>query len=360
MGRSISYRPELDGLRGFAAIIVVISHASNVSGLWGALLGEGGGQLGVMLFFILSGFLMGSIYLPRRCSTKEGIAYAGHRIARVVPLFYFVVILSLVLTLLGSYLRQDLSFYPISLSNVLTHLAFVRGESALWTIPVEVQFYVIFVALWWLSRGSIWPILLALCPCLAVYGFIGDAPPYWQIFLLFAGFFLTGMVVSIVCREAKIVHASLVWSAAFIVALAGLICLFPNVGHLIGLTLTTRWQNPAYLIVCAALFVTVLYAPIARYVFGNRLMIFAGAISYSIYLLHLPLLTYLGRALSPTQWPLSFTALGLATTVVLATASYRWVEAPARRTVRAWFSSGEGSTRHPPTQAAAAPVRSDI
>lgn len=53
------YRPELDGLRGLAAYIVLVSHASNMTGLWGTLLGNGAGQFGVMLFFVLSGFLMG-------------------------------------------------------------------------------------------------------------------------------------------------------------------------------------------------------------------------------------------------------------------------------------------------------------
>src|SRR5580704_17034654 len=91
-----AHRPELDGLRGLAAYVVVVSHISNESNLWNGLLGRGGGQLGVMLFFVLSGYLMGALYLDRPFRAGEVWAYAVRRIARVVPLFYVVVTLALV------------------------------------------------------------------------------------------------------------------------------------------------------------------------------------------------------------------------------------------------------------------------
>jgi hypothetical protein len=43
---------KLNSLRGLAALIVVISHFSNHSHLFNGMLGQGAGQLGVMLFFI--------------------------------------------------------------------------------------------------------------------------------------------------------------------------------------------------------------------------------------------------------------------------------------------------------------------
>ena len=43
-------------------MIVVLSHYSNESGIWGGYLGQGAGQLGVMLFFLLSYFLMAHLY----------------------------------------------------------------------------------------------------------------------------------------------------------------------------------------------------------------------------------------------------------------------------------------------------------
>ena len=43
--------PSSDGLRGIAALIVVISHYSNETGVSDGILGWGGGKIGVMLFF---------------------------------------------------------------------------------------------------------------------------------------------------------------------------------------------------------------------------------------------------------------------------------------------------------------------
>ena len=84
-------RRELDGLRGLAAFIVLVSHVSNRTGLWGNLLGHGGGRIGVMIFFCLSGYLMGTLYLSSPFRPVEVWRYALHRFARVAPLYYLVV-----------------------------------------------------------------------------------------------------------------------------------------------------------------------------------------------------------------------------------------------------------------------------
>ena len=52
--RSISYRPEIDGLRALAVLPVLFFHAD---------LGFSGGFVGVDVFFVISGFLIGSLYL---------------------------------------------------------------------------------------------------------------------------------------------------------------------------------------------------------------------------------------------------------------------------------------------------------
>ncbi|TIW24509.1 MAG: acyltransferase, partial [Mesorhizobium sp.] len=53
----------LDGLRGLAALLVVAGHLCNVLGVLPGIFGAGGAQVGVQLFFCLSGFLMGMLYL---------------------------------------------------------------------------------------------------------------------------------------------------------------------------------------------------------------------------------------------------------------------------------------------------------
>jgi peptidoglycan/LPS O-acetylase OafA/YrhL len=57
---------KLNSLRGLAALIVLVSHYSNESGLLGRALGIGAGQFGVMIFFPLSSFLISYLYLDRQ------------------------------------------------------------------------------------------------------------------------------------------------------------------------------------------------------------------------------------------------------------------------------------------------------
>ena len=87
----------LNTLRGIAALIVVISHFSNTSGLWGKVLGQGAGQFGVMLFFLLSGFLMSHLYWEREPTSRTQLFYAVSRVARVIPLYLVVVFFSFII-----------------------------------------------------------------------------------------------------------------------------------------------------------------------------------------------------------------------------------------------------------------------
>lgn len=333
------HRPELDGLRGLAAYIVVVSHASNMSGLWGNLLGEGAGQIGVMLFFVLSGYLIGSIYLPRRLTGQNILDYARHRIARVLPLFYFVVTSALVLGSIGTIVGGDFSIYPIDLNNAIEHYLLLRGVSSLWTIPVEIQFYVIFIGLWWLVtklKPLVWTVIAAACIVLYAGSLAGmfEPPP----FAFYASFFLVGILVSMANWKTPAHRHVVLWSIALAVALAALLCLFPNVGKFIGVSFAQRWQQPAYLVVVTTVFVSSLHAPLARTLFANTVMIFSGKVSYSIYLLHLPVLVYLDRFYGAPKWPLTFAITGMAITILMATMSYHLIESPARTLINGLFS----------------------
>jgi peptidoglycan/LPS O-acetylase OafA/YrhL len=133
--------PALDGLRGFAAFLVVISHFSNRTDLLGGMFGSGGGQLGVMIFFLISGFLMGRLYMEDPFDRAALRAFAQKRIARVIPLYLFMIAISAAASLgLGS----ESPLYPVTRANLVGHLLFLHGVWALWTIPVEIHFYLLF------------------------------------------------------------------------------------------------------------------------------------------------------------------------------------------------------------------------
>src|SRR5271155_4709859 len=68
--------PALDGLRGFACLLVLFSHAG-----WAGLCPRLpiAGHLGVMVFFTLSGFLMAYLYMPGRLSMRYWLAFLLRR-----------------------------------------------------------------------------------------------------------------------------------------------------------------------------------------------------------------------------------------------------------------------------------------
>src|ERR1044071_2250504 len=128
----------LDGLRGLAAMIVYLSHVSNASGLMGAVLGHGDGQIGVVIFFVLSGFLMGHLYLDLAPSARNVGCFLVRRLARVAPLYVVLVVASFLVIMLVP--PGPLWVYPInSPGRLFEHLALLRGRDVLWSVVAEIN-----------------------------------------------------------------------------------------------------------------------------------------------------------------------------------------------------------------------------
>ena len=132
---------KLNTLRGLAALIVFVTHFSDITNWLGGVLGGGSGAYGVMLFFLLSGFLMSYLYLDRGFNKVNVKGYLLARAGRVLPLYLVVVLSSYYLTQAGS----DFLYNIPDFNALLGHLLFLHGESVLWSIPPEIQFYFIFL-----------------------------------------------------------------------------------------------------------------------------------------------------------------------------------------------------------------------
>jgi len=170
--RDIGTIAPVDGLRGIAALCVVAFHfvvvrsAAGIGDPWIAALARvpaldaivRNGYLGVDLFFLLSGFLLAA---PWYVHARAGSAAPGtgrfyrRRIRRIVPAYYLqlVFLFALVLPLLHGrkYWRSDLY---VDLWNAAAHALFLQNTSpltsgslgangALWTLAVEAQFYLL-------------------------------------------------------------------------------------------------------------------------------------------------------------------------------------------------------------------------
>jgi peptidoglycan/LPS O-acetylase OafA/YrhL len=153
-----TYMPQLDGLRFFAVMAVVVAHNWDPSlGPW-ILNRVNLGGLGVGLFFVLSGFLITGILLQgRRLDDSRPRSrlffmrqFYARRFLRIFPVYYAVLI---GITILGSERSQVLPWLFTYTTNIYIwhHLTFIRF-SHFWTLAVEEQFYLV------------WPLLLLFLP----------------------------------------------------------------------------------------------------------------------------------------------------------------------------------------------------
>jgi peptidoglycan/LPS O-acetylase OafA/YrhL len=152
----LGYRPELDGLRAVAVVLVFIAHIGFV---WPSINEKvlPGSFQGVDLFFVLSGFLLTSLLLEERERTG-GFSFRGfyrRRALRLLPALLFILVVNL------AYQAQQrlplwptfkayffIVFYISNWATVIGNpfiLTFTWGH--MWSLAVEEQYYVIFFPL---------------------------------------------------------------------------------------------------------------------------------------------------------------------------------------------------------------------
>jgi len=288
----------------------------------------------VMIFFLISGFLMGRLYMPGRWDRANVGDYVRKRIARVFPLYLTVVVLS---ALAFDRLGLESPLYAITRENLVDHLLFREGVSVLWTIPIEVQFYALFIGIWWaFSRlGARTTAGLLLVTALLSYGPLTERFPF-RTLPHHLHYFLLGVYVSIVAPADLMAHARRRWDALFVAALVAMVLAMPKVSLAVfGVSLGRLWMSAVPIAILTALLWSCLRSPLAIQILGGRIGRFFGDVSYSVYLLHIPVLRLLR-----THDPLSESApelflVFLAVLMALSFLSYRVLEAPARRGINA-------------------------
>jgi peptidoglycan/LPS O-acetylase OafA/YrhL len=172
-GARVGHLAQLDGLRAFAVLGVLVSHYMHETPRLGTL-----GSWGVRLFFVLSGYLITAILLDcrRAIDAGQGVAltlrqFYARRFLRIFPLYYAAIA--------GAWLagvaeaRTHLWWHLAYLSNVL----FARTQawhhpfSHFWSLAVEEQFYLV------------WPPVILLLPRRLLVPAIGlavAAAPAWR------------------------------------------------------------------------------------------------------------------------------------------------------------------------------------
>jgi peptidoglycan/LPS O-acetylase OafA/YrhL len=155
--------PELDGLRGLAILLVILCHYVQDGGPIGMRYslvrraGEviGQGTIGVDLFFILSGFLIGGILLNSRSSPKYYSTFYIRRFFRIIPIYYsWLILFGLVMLAAkkwGIAGGADFTTFTPYWAYFIFIQNYFQGSTAiqafwlvpLWSLAVEEQFYLL-------------------------------------------------------------------------------------------------------------------------------------------------------------------------------------------------------------------------
>lgn len=165
--------PNLNALRAIAALLVLIHHAEQfkdvfkLDNYWNIPFIQVIGKLGVVLFFVLSGFLITYLLVNEEKLTKKKInvkSFYIRRILRIWPLYYLIIFLSYFIFPYLDILSVDnisteilsiktFLLYIFMLPNmVLSNFGVVPYASQAWSIGTEEQFYLIWPLLFILFR----------------------------------------------------------------------------------------------------------------------------------------------------------------------------------------------------------------
>ncbi|MGV3720146.1 MAG: acyltransferase family protein [Actinomycetota bacterium] len=345
--RSNDRIPGLDGLRGLAALTVLLSHmANNKLYLLPGLDFSGMGKPAVYLFFVLSSFLLTTQLWSRQPeelrNSRFWLAYLLGRTVRIWPLFLLYVAAGLITTQFGApILHGDGLPEPFDLREAVDALTLRRvSGSILWTVLVEFKFYLmlplIVGVLVFGLRKAVWWCLLALALA-AVACFLAiphDLEPLTP--LPFLGIFLTGMFGAVLHTQLQALPLERwrrCFEAASWLSATLFVCLIPSVAsRLLGMPVPTEYLRYAFGSFSALWLMLILGmlhgSGETRRLLERKTLIRLGTISYGLYLCHMSILKIVVWPRIPL--PVGSRAwLGLAGALVLAALLFRLVEAPA-------------------------------
>ena len=336
---TVEFRPDIEGLRGIAILLVLLFHAG--------LPWTPGGFVGVDVFFVISGFLItGKLW--RESQQPGGLSitkFYAWRIRRLLPAaLVAVAVIALVGLLLAapldrSELAADGAASALSIANMrfigsVDYFAATTSPSPFlhfWSLSVEEQFYLVWPALIVLltwrggsSRRLIVALLIGVVASFALSIWLTDASPARAFYLLPTRVWQLGVggllaLVGVMGTSRR--AGALAWAGLAAVAVAG-----------VALTAEIPYPGLAALLPTAGA-VALLYGGAApsgpvRLLAAAPLR-FLGKISYSLYLWHWPLLVlplmFLERALTGVE-----VVASVAAAIGVSWLSWRFVEQPFR------------------------------
>ena len=359
--------PQLDGIRGVAILLVVIFHYS--AGSWGgaaplqvsphsvqaALIHLAWfGWTGVDLFFVLSGFLIGSILIDSRRSKRYFVSFYIRRSFRILPLYFLFIAIALPFYPIDANPLRDGYLAPFGFYFILSaNLWMSTVESHIWlghtwSLGVEEQFYLFLPPLIWLTPPrALRVVLISFILSAFAFRYVLALKDTTSLVFLHFSFparvdtLLTGVLCADLYRDARIKtwlreHRPVLYVAFISLLVAVLVMVKMN--WTIGTAPTAIFgYNVLAVFYATALLIALTEdsGPIFK-ITTNRLLQRLGILAYFIFLIHIIVPNFVFRLLgmqfdpsSPRHW-LLLSLCGFAT-VLLAAISWRYFEQPLIR-----------------------------
>jgi len=366
---SPTYRPDIDGLRAFAVIVVVIYHA------FPHILPSG--FIGVDVFFVISGYLIGGIILhDLRQGTFTLWNFYSRRIRRIFPALIIILAAALIFGWFalfpGEYRslgRQVFSgaafianFFFWQEAGYFDVVAKAKPLLHLWSLGIEEQFYIVFpVLLWWCTkmRFRIATVIVTLCIlsflgniCSMAYPTANFYNPLVRVWELLAGAalctFMGQTSVKVLYPKLDALIGRVLYVRKREEGKYSLDCLLAFLGFtLLCLALWLVHNSrpyPGWQAVLPVLGTMLLIAAgpniLSKHLLANRFAVFTGLVSYPFYLWHWVLISYafiIIGGLDASTWFLRIWLV--AVSFVLAVLTYFLVEKPIR--FGAWARKGK-------------------
>lgn len=348
---SIKYRPEIDGLRAIAVISVIIYHLNEN---W-----LSGGFLGVDIFFVISGFLITGIIITEIQQNSFSFKqFYTRRIKRIYPAFITAMALvSFIASVIFIYndfnqLRKTIELATAFLSNF--YLGLTQGYFDLsanenpvlhiWSLAVEEQYYLIFPLILILAYKKfreikvLFIITLILFFILLATSFIPanfykevlHQPNIYYLSNLRFPELLVGSLLAIYHNLSNKVQLSKQVNniLAILSTLLLFSCLFlmnNNIAFIPGITLILPC------IFTALIIHTTSQNNIIKLCLSNKVIVFIGKISYSLYLYHWIFIAFAYYITGEKQINNQSIAIVTVLTIIFSVLSYYLIEQPIRK-----------------------------
>ncbi|WP_313674908.1 acyltransferase [Mycolicibacterium sp.] len=377
VGGTRSFLPAVEGMRACAAMGVVLTHVAFQTGTSGGVIGRllHRFDLAVAVFFALSGFLLwrGHAAAARGLRHRPQTArYLRSRLVRIMPGYLVAVVVILTLLPEANHASSTVWLANLTLTQVYVPLTLTAGLTQMWSLSVEVSFYLALPILALLAyrlpvRWRV-PAIAAVAAASLGWGllpiqtaegvnFLNWPPAYASWFA--AGMLLAEWTVSPAEKgQLGWPHrlARNPWAIYGIALVAYLISASPLAGpkDLVPATLAqfvVRTSMGA-IVAGALLAPLVLDAPgTAHRILGSTTMETLGRWSYGLFIWHLAALVMVFPMIGKFMFNGDLIVVFVLTTVLgfaMAAVSYALVESPCRNALRRWEYRRSSASKPPP------------